>query len=68
MDEADRKIDAARTTEDQEAVYRQIKELVGLRGHLQDELLRIEAMLAADDPKLEVVAWFVFDFMWLINS
>lgn len=31
-----------------------MKEMVGLRGHLQDELLRIEAMLAEDDPTLQV--------------
>ena len=33
----------------------ELKQHVGLRGHLQDELLRIEAMLAEDDPTLQVI-------------
>ena len=31
-----------------------IQELLGLRGHIQDELLRIERMLTQDDAKLKV--------------
>ena len=34
-------------------------QLSGLRGHLQDELLRIQQMLAADDPELRVNLIFI---------
>ena len=33
---------------------RRIQDMFGLCGHLQDELLRIERMLAEDDPNLRV--------------
>ena len=54
MDETDRSIDNLRSSDSDESVYRRLKECVGLRGHLQDELLRIEEMLAKDDPDFQV--------------
>ena len=57
MDATDRSIDRYRQVDEENTVYKQLRELVGLRGHLQDELLRIEAMLATDDPSLEVRHW-----------
>lgn len=40
--------------EDREELTPQIVETLGLRGHLHGELVRIERMLAEDDPTLKV--------------
>ena len=55
MDETDETIKTMRSvTEPDEHLYKRIVELLGLRGHLQDELLRIQSMLAEGDPQLRV--------------
>lgn len=54
MDETDEKIRNLSQVEEREMHVGRVNELMGLRAHLQDELLRIEAMLAEDDPELEV--------------
>jgi len=37
---------------DQYSVH--IQEILGVRGHLNNELLRIQQMLAANDPRMKV--------------
>ena len=60
MEETDRGIARMALYADRQSTYASVKEAVGLRGHLQDELLRIEAMLAAEDPTLDVSATKIF--------
>ena len=50
-DERIRKLSAA---EEREMHVHTIEELLAIRGHLQDELLRILAMLTSADPELQV--------------
>jgi hypothetical protein len=54
MDENDEQVRTLSQVEERELHLQRVTELMGLRGHLQDELLRIEAMLAEDDPELAV--------------
>ena len=54
MEETDRRIQVMSEVTDRGSVFDQMTEALGLRGHLQDELLRIMAMLAAEDPDLNV--------------
>ena len=56
MGETDDKVRGFTQSAERAEHHTRIKELLGLRGHLQDELLRIEAMLAEDDPDLKVTA------------
>ena len=55
MEETDKKIQAYSGCPDRAAVLDRLTELMGLRGHLQDELLRIQTMLTDDDPELKVL-------------
>lgn len=52
MEETDKRIESMAEVNDRETVWGQMTEALGLRGHLQDELLRIQAMLVEDDPNL----------------
>ena len=56
MDETDDKVStlSALEPEERESFKGRIEDLLGLRGHLQDELLRIQAMFADEDPELKV--------------
>ena len=54
MSETDQRISNFAAVSDQDQVYDQLKDLMGLRGHLQDEILRIQAMMSQDDPGLNV--------------
>lgn len=58
MHETDANIHQISRSEDRENLLTVLQELLGLRGHMQDELLRIEKMLAADDPNLTVCAHY----------
>ena len=44
----------------EEEILKAISKLLGIRGHLQSELHRIESMLAEDDPEMKVRAIYVY--------
>ena len=67
MDETDESVCLYSQTEERHTHLLKITELLGLRGHLQDELLRIEKMLAEDDPELKVIRWFIKWLSWFIT-
>ena len=56
MDETDDKVTTLSSLDpdEREQFQARIEELLGLRAHLQDELLRIQAMFADFDPELMV--------------
>lgn len=54
MLEQDEILRALSQREDRAELTPNIVETLGLRGHLQRELVRIERMLAEDDPELKV--------------
>ena len=39
---------------DEDDVLKHMAKILGIRGHLQNELYRLEAMLAENDPELKV--------------
>ena len=42
------------TVQEREEYLDSVEGLLGLRGHLLDEIIRIQEMLAEDDPDLDV--------------
>lgn len=55
MNDTDRRIALFSLADEREMHQAQIEELLGIRGHLQNELLRIHDLLAADtDGELQV--------------
>jgi hypothetical protein len=45
-----------------------IQQLLALRHHLYDELLRIQDMLAADDPDLQVSLFDKITFKYVVET
>ena len=72
MAETDEQIHSWTACEGAQNKYVRLKELLGLKGHLQDELLRIEAMLAEDDPELKVrarrILLLISFYVWHIHQ
>ena len=68
MAETDEMIRSWTACEEAHQKYVRLKELLGLRGHLQDELLRIEAMLAEDDQELRVCHLFYWFMIALVHD
>lgn len=64
MDETDERIRTLSQVEEREMHLPRVTELMGLRAHLQDELLRIENMLSEDDPNLDVCVTCSFVFSY----
>jgi len=53
--------------EDRDQYLPHITAMLGLRGHMYGELIRIQMMLAKDDPKMEVTPFTVFTCLSLVS-
>jgi len=53
-------IQAASSMEQRENYLPAITKMLGLRGHLYGELVRIQMMLAEDDPQMKVFYFYLF--------
>jgi len=59
IEEHDSMIQSLSQREDRDQYFPYITTMLGLRGHMYGELIRIQMMLAKDDPDMEVMQFTV---------
>ena len=67
IEEHDSMIQTLSQRDDRDQYLPHITAMLGLRGHMYGELIRIQMMLAKDDPNMQVKLFTVFTCLSLVS-